>query len=502
MKIVSLLSFLLLGNVLLAQQFHVSFSEQMKLDGDAPLKLGDDYYGLDADTKSQFGYTFKLNKIKYSAKLLKYDRNLKVSKEVKLSDGERVYGPFAPTLREIGDKLYFLYYQLADESEHIKLWLSEVDLSSLSLKTPLELLDIEQKNLGLMQSAEVLTGKNLQFSVSPDKSKLLVLWHAGDGNNIYFSVFGEDFKKLRGGNETIKKESKIVLTNACIDNAANVYACYSNSKQNNSYVLVNRPNANTTELDLNILQGTPVEAFVVATSNASAVKIIGTYKENTGNLAGVFTQTLSTSDLKFGNVVRTAFPQWMVDQFDNDGWGSSKAKSYGLAPYIKMQPFALEDGSVELVGEFRKVVNTEKWSYMLAGGIADVHFKNDGVVFARIPKARVSAGSDIGDSFYPVVYKSQMVLFYNDHESNIKQDITKSALRSDNYKNSVLVAATVSADGAVKREILIDLSNDNYLPVAEDLQKLTSSSVLIPIRKIKGMGKVADDFKWGLVEMK
>jgi hypothetical protein len=499
MKIVPFLLSFLLCNVLFAQQFHVSISEKMKLDGAVPIKVNNNYYGLETDGKSQFGYTFKLNKAKFSAKLLMYDQNLNIGKEVKLSGGDKVYGPFLPVLRKIGEKLYFVYYQLADENGFIQLLISEINLSSLSLKEPVELLKIEQKNLGLMQAAEVLTDHKLIFAASPDNSKLLTAWSSGGGNQVFFSVVGEGFKKVKDGTGIAKKESKINLTNACINNSGTVAICYSNSKENNSYVLVNGSNSNNIELNVTIPQGTPCEAFVFAT--ASEIKIAGTYKENSDNLSGVFTQTLDINDVKLSTPVKTVFPKWLVEQFDNDGWARTKAKDYGLTNYLNITPLILADGSIDLVGEFRRTETTQKWAYRIAGGILDIHFKNDGVVFGRIPKGRVSAGSDIGDSFYPVAFKDQVIIFYNDHESNVKKDITKSPDRSDNYKNSVLVAATISADGTVKREILMDLSSDNYLPVAENLQRLSQSSVLIPVRKIKGMGKVDDDFKWGVIEI-
>ena len=102
----------------------------------------------------------------------------------------------------------------------------------------------------------------------------------------------------------------------------------------------------------------------------------------------------------------------------------------------------------------------------------------------------------------PSLSKNGVIVFYNDHEENVKRDIGKSPLRSDNFKNSVLVAATISPDGSVKREILIDLSSEDYLPVAENLQTISASSVLVPIHRIKGVGKVTDDFKWGLIEIR
>lgn len=501
MKILATLLFLLASSVLLAQQFNVSISENMELDGKPPLKVGDSYFLLDAGGKAQFGYTYKLNKTKFSAKLLKYDKNLKVTKEVKLANGERVYGPFEPMLKIINDKIFFLYYQLG-EDENIKLMSSEVDPLTLALSEPDELIAIEQKNIGLMQAMDLVTSNHLVLTWSTDYSKMLALWSSGINNQIYFSVLDKNLKKIRGASEVIKEETKIEVSNACIDNEGNVFISYNNSKKKSPHILISKLDGKDENLELKIGNGEVYEAFVFRPTTDNAIKIAGTYKESKDNLSGVFSQTLTISNLQLSDANKTAFPQQLVEQFDNDGWATTKSKNYGLSDNLNFIPISLEDGTVDLVGEFRRVEFGTKTSFMIAGDILDIHFKSDGVVFSRIPKARVSAGSDIGDSFFPVPYKSQVIIFYNDHESNVKQDITKSPSRSDNYKNSVLVAASVATDGSIKRDILIDLSREDYLPIAETLQRLSLSSVLIPIRRIKGFGKVTDDFKWGIVDIK
>jgi hypothetical protein len=491
----------LVSNFLFAQKFDVSVSEKMKFDGSSPMKVGNDYFFLKTDTKSQFGYTFKLTKTKYSAKLLKYDKNLNLTKEVELSNGERVYGPFKPMLKKVYDKLCFFYYQLAPGDDNIQLMSSEVDLSTLAPGTPKEILVIEQKNIALQQAMDLMTSNKLVFTASPDNSKILAVWNSGINNQVFFSVLDNDLNVTRLGNETVKGETEIAINNACIDNGGNIFIGYSNTKQTNAHVLMSMSNAKTNAFEIKIENGNARNAFVLSSATDKNIRIVGTYKENKAGITGVYSEILSGPDFQTGTISKTPFPQVLVQQFDDDGWASTKSKNYGLYEQLDLRAFTLSDGSADLAGEFRRVEWGTKSSFMIAGGMLNVHFGKNGVVFSRIPKARVSAGSDVGDSFFPVVYQNQMILFYNDHESNVKQDIAKTPSRSDNYKNSVLVAATMAADGTVKRDILIDLSKDDYLPIAEDLQRLSPSSILVPIHRIRGFGKVDEDFKWGFVEI-
>ena len=482
-----------------AQKFTVSVSEEMKHEGEVPLKVGEEYISFAADMKMQFGFTFKLSKVKFAVTLSKYNSRLQLVKETKLSNGEKAYGPFKPMFKRINNKVYLFYYQPDEEDNHIKLLASEIDLSDLSLKAPDELITIEQKNIGLQQVMDLMSLNKMEFRLSPDGSKLLTLWSSGINNRFFFSVLNSNLKTIRRGDETIKGENSIAIRNACLDNAGNVIVSYQAGKH--ARILVNGPDAKRTEQEVRLGEGSPYEVFVWAPANeGSSIRIAGSYKEGSDWLAGVFSQTMNATNFQLGKPVKTLFPTSLIEQFDNDGWANKKPKKYGLAQ-ISLQPFQLADGSIDLIGEFRRTEMGMRTSFALAGGILNIHFKEEGVLCSRIPKARVSAGSTIGDSYSVFPLGNKMAIFYNDHEANLKQDIGTSPKRSDNYKDDVLVAATITDDGTVKREILIDERREDFLPVAEQLQYLSSSSLLVPIRQIKGFGKVAERFKWGLIDI-
>ena len=119
MKRLLTLLFLLSFTVLSAQEFHVSYSEEMNAeDGINPMPVGDEYIGFNTGTKMQFAYTFKLDKVKYNILLRKYDSKMKMVKELKLSNGEKVYGPFYPYLLKYDNRPFFLYYQLGEKGRN------------------------------------------------------------------------------------------------------------------------------------------------------------------------------------------------------------------------------------------------------------------------------------------------------------------------------------------------------------------------------------------------
>lgn len=259
-------------------------------------------------------------------------------------------------------------------------------------------------------------------------------------------------------------------------------------------MLISYPDAITKIIPIELPGFLPYEAFAVV-SNDNKVQVIGTYRKN--YLIGVFLQSLNSSGESLETVMKTPFPGTLISQFKSDGWAGSD----GLDATIHFYPFILDDGSLDLVGEFRKVESGTKMSFMYSGSILNIRIREDNAVFSRIPKQRISGYTTSGDSFFPFPYQDRMIILYNDHISGLERDINKNPLRWNGF-NSILVAATIDADGVVKREQLIDESKEDYLPVIENIQRLSLSSALVPLRKVNGYGKLKGGFKWGLLEIK
>jgi hypothetical protein len=48
-------------------------------------------------------------------------------------------------------------------------------------------------------------------------------------------------------------------------------------------------------------------------------------------------------------------------------------------------------------------------------------------------------------------------------------------------------------DGKLQRKNLIDLADENFLPVGEDIIPLSSNLLGVPIPKVKGFGGIAEN---------
>ena len=223
----------------------------------------------------QLFYTFTLNKIKHRIILLKYDMEMKLVKKVKLSDGDKVYGPFPPLLKKINSAAHVFYFQLSDDKENIDIFDIIVSPDQLDISSPKKVLSLEQKNLGvfkLERAFDVLGGYRFIIEQSPDRSKTLVLWCSGRNNKVFYSVLDSAMNILRTKAETIADSDKFILQNVCIDNKGNVYAGY-----NTENILVSPANAETHTLTVQLLNGQAEQVFVSAAHDKDMIYIAGIY---------------------------------------------------------------------------------------------------------------------------------------------------------------------------------------------------------------------------------
>jgi len=231
------------------------------------------------------------------------------------------------------------------------------------------------------------------------------------------------------------------------------------------------------------------------------VNIVGTYFGESELINGVYIVSLNTSDFKLSKIKQTIVPEALVSQLDKDGWAYTKKNKYGLLG-IGMQAYSLEDGSIDMIGMFSKRDMGTRAAFYTAGDILAVHFGKGDPVFTRVPKYRVSAGTTVGDAYYVFPFKNSTIIFYDDSENNLANDINQTPKSSSDYNNNVLVAATIPGDGTVKREIILNEKKEHYLALTDAMRVQSPSTLLVPLSKIFGLGGMSKYFKWATIEIK
>ena len=512
-----------------AQDFDIAFYPGMKNIDPSLVKYRGAFYSYEIDMQGISGFSANLKRSMHNITLKRYDATLTEKKSTKIKSQEKEFGPLPPALKVVNDKLYLLYYKMNDKSNVI-LYVAAVDTSTLELSPATELLIIDEDKKYLefymrsvsfdnpnlyvyssnFASSPTQLSKTFFFESSPDGNSYLVTWTSSWNNKFFFSVFNKDMKRIRTGKEILPNEYSLTFANACVDNNSNAYFSYSYSKKGKPFseILINKKGGASEIKSITIPDADPYGAYIAVDKQNAKLLICGAYKNGADYLAGVYILSLNTDNLGMSNVSKTPFPQALVEILDEEGWGNKR--KLGLSDGLVLEANILDNGVVNLTGEFRRSVDRRpydlsekaKASFVIAGSILNARFNGTAAIFSRIPKVRVSAGSTFGDSYRVFGYKNSLIIFYNDHLSNLKLDISKPPVRSDNYKNSVMAAAIIDSNGLVKREMVIDKSDEDYLASVESMQEMIQGNYFLAMRRIKGLGGVTSDMKWASLTVK
>ncbi|SEW26911.1 hypothetical protein SAMN05428988_3808 [Chitinophaga sp. YR573] len=449
---------------------------------------GRGYIGIKKEDKNVSGMNW--NKYRMTVTLIQYDKDLKVTKENKLSGGDNAYSSIIySSLEKIGDKIWFIYVEPAEKNNIGNIMAVEVNPLTLEVSSPKVL--AASKSMGLsLPLMNGLAAKKVLFKYSPDRKKVLLFVGAGK-EQFYLSRLDEQLNVVWGKNETIAEITDKEIQSEIIDNAGIVYLSYVGKVKTIADIVIFKQTGTPLHKTLTIENAWPAEVLLLPSKQSDSIYIAGTYFDQTDNLAGVFKSNITTTGFKLAVAKKSPFPSGIVEQFANDGWGSTKGKKYGIYPQFSSQLVETGEG-ISMVAEFRSEDMTSKAAYKFAGGILNIYFDNKQTSFSRIPKYRVSAGSTMGDSYFAFSSKGKTIIFYNDNEENLNRDIALKPLGSSVYKNAVLVGAVIEADGTVKRTKVIDLKDQNFMGLVEDMKVISPSVVQIPVQKIKSLGGAGD----------
>ncbi len=475
------------------------FSSDRAENYENTVRIGNEYLEMEVgDAKMQLAFTFKLHKTKHSVSLYRYDNNMRLLKKTELFNGEKKFGPMPTKLISINYKPYMVYCLLQEEGP-AKLLVAEIDMATLNIRESKELLELDVKNVGLLKAMSFMKSLNLSLKTSPDYTKLLWFWSSGTNNSYQYTVMDYELNVLRKKIETVAQVKRITIQSSAIDNDGNVICSYRANPDKDVYLqrIAISSAQKTKTIDLIVPDVKLYQSIVVPSFKGELIHVAGTFTTDENHLKGLFYQKLNTSTGQLSKIIVTPFTTELVqhlDKKDDGGWANRKEKKFGV-DRIDFEGFELEDGELALVGEFARTVTTEKNSYLISGSMLSIKFTSGIPTVGYIPKLRRSAGRTIGSSYYAHPYKNQLLIFYNDRAENAALGMMDKFKDSNKYNEVALFAAYMDASGTIQRKVLIDLSNDSYLPVAEAARRFDSNSFLIPVKKVKGLGGIADESK-------
>ncbi|NCU04897.1 MAG: hypothetical protein GXC73_13005 [Chitinophagaceae bacterium] len=478
----------------------VKWTLQEKTD----FKIGDNIIQVEnTGSRMQLGYTAKLSREKHALTLHKINMDGKEIATGKLENGERVFGPSATVPLLFNNKLLLVYFRY--EADTMKLYLSEVDDESLTIKSTQLLYKFAQRNVGLFGmnslSYEIMT------SISPDQKKLLIAYRNSNGQ-MFSSVFSSDLSALRTKISNPLFPEKAEISDVFLENSGNcVFGLSSTLGSEFEHLLakgflVQRIDNSERVIPFNIIGAnfTPEHLRIQPSADFSKLYACGDYSGDR-NMEGVFVVELNTQQFRLSKPFVFAYPEEFKERMYKTGFGTRKKDNYTVMP-VDYQLIEVANGEFALGGYAKTKYEGSSTSgrariTFLAGPVVTIFFDKEfkQANFAMIPRNHTMRSGSAG-IFLP--YQGKLVVLYNDYAKNFDEDLSDASvdrIRINMVKEVALGYAVINKNGKIEQRKLLTegISRMNYFNTM-NFKKLSETHIVIPSAaddKKTDMNKVA-----------
>ncbi|ULQ57590.1 hypothetical protein KJS94_05175 [Flavihumibacter rivuli] len=461
----------------------------------------------------------KLYDLKYKVTLSKFDRDMNRLKEFKLGNGDQKYGPLMPELFLFNKQMILAYFESSNNTS-FDLYLSVVDENDLSLTSPKKICSIQQENLGIMKVESILSGGLVQFTTSPDDSKLLVV-AKGSGNKVQTIILNKNLEQLRqasfqAGLPSFLIES-MVLTN-------DEKTCLTISSDDATRIIAINQEGKKTEMAFNAAGNLkPYYTKAKLARNGNSIIIYSTTSPNDQEVAwcnGLLIAQLDLASFKLSKPNAYEFPVEFIQAIAKQGGGEKIKKEHVLYNF-EPNLLQLDNGTIAITGSpeasstttASSAPNSNNQSHMVAtttvivGPVLVFYPNPNGNTFDHISlprkivysrRARSGSGSiqmvqspsiSISSSGYiSSVRGNEIILLYNDNESNLQRAEGEKTVTTKSAGDLSLAEAFINQDKQLAHRKLVSESQKGrssyYL--GNTVQNSTAA-IVFPIAK-EGQG--------------
>ena len=381
------------------------------------------------------------------------DKNWKKIKEISLANGGNVFSAYYSTLKQVGGKYWFIYLEAGDNSDIGDIKAIDIDPETLETQDAKTIAAGASINQTIKQASQVQDLK-IVFKSSPSQKYSYIFVRTFKGT-FFLSCLNEKLDAVWGRKEAIDELDDDDIHSVEIDNAGNVFVGY--TKKISAYYIIYTITGNTIRRTLN-LDKADAKEIMFSTTKDGSVYVVGSYKQDEDYCVGVYKGKMNLTSYEVNGIVKTEFPESLITQLDADNWTLERNKNLGLSPLYTTEVIEATDGGINMVAEFHRLTGMNE-NYYHAGSIMSVDFGKE-VVFSRIPKYSTTGNITSytangilsnGPYFHEYSHGDEMIFLYFDNPDNLSRDINKDP-KLVNYSNAVLIAATIEANGEVKRQ--------------------------------------------------
>ncbi|MFT3911962.1 MAG: hypothetical protein QM737_21230 [Ferruginibacter sp.] len=492
----TLVSFLFISSFAFSQKITgtISTLADRKISDVELVAIGDKVISIQKATKGRRGVGIDV---------VQYDMGMNEKKRVSLADEKTSYDELCMGIKKFNNKVYVI---TREDKKSANIIAVEVDPQNLTLSAPkiIAATENEGKKYQYLTAFEDHT-PHFEFTISPDGHSAGLAIPAFE--NLFISILDENLNVIWGKSNEFKDYHRIYFEAFSIDNNHNAYFGYFvdyrtklDVKDRYRYAVYT---ADSKVIDQGVdLGGDYVFRMYFVSTKSNGIAVTGGYLDthSESNVHGLFTATLSDkNNFTLTNIARHPFSEALLIRANQERWGTTAKKQYGLIKNFTMEAFELEDGTLDVITEFHGSEPMASVTWRIAGAIMNFHFgKNDSTV-SYIPKIRRGQAT-IGESYHAFPYKNKMIIFYNDNPDNLNNDPSAKTYASDNYSSTVLVAATVNENGTFTRKQAAQ-KEDAFAAMPELMFEVSENSLMIPLQNIKGLGGIKEGLRFATIKI-
>jgi hypothetical protein len=400
---------------------------------------------------------FNLNTVRFAITIKKWDANHKLIKQQPLFNGANESSMFFQPVKKIGNKYWFIYIEPGKKNDLGNMKAVEIDPVTLAIGSSKLLVAGEEMDLDI----SLLSPNDLHWDVnlSPDQKSLLV-FIASHRPAIFLAAFDTDLKKHWQRKEKLPAGDKNVHSSA-IDNNATAYVAYTANKK--AYIVSADRSQLSAVQEIKMEDRKAKEIHVAATKNN--IIVIGSYMDDWEHVEGVIEGRIDPKTQLPGELKLTMFPETFVKQLYLDTWAYEGKKKYGLKRSFETELIPLEDGSINMVGEFRvnmstSIIMKNTYAESKYGSIFNIRFtENDPLVFTRIPRLTflypLSVNMSNPPQYLLKTSADKLTFYYMDNPKNIVRKLDDNPLETP--KTFIYSAATIDAAGKLERRVVTEV---------------------------------------------
>lgn len=517
MKKLNVLFFILLAVQFTIAQLPISEQAEIIWGDELKFKKGDEFSEyLGKDEEKHFlikslkrGYQYEINVFGNDMKLknaviidMKHHGNYKMTYE----------GSYL-----INNKIY-VFSSFPDKKKKInKLYCRAFDKNSLSTG---ELVEVEQ----LPYEKGRFKG-SFGIEVSEDESSLLVYlgkpYEKNTPEKFGFTVLNSELEtQWKKDIELPYTEQFFTIEGYQVNNDGDVYILGQEFKENRKDRIKGKPNykyhilayldngKKIKDYEINLQDKFITDIAYKIAKNGDLI-CSGLYSENgTYSIKGAFYMTIDFDTRKIKNNSIKEFDEEFITQ----GWSDkaiakAKKKEIKKDKAIEMYEYDLSDfvlredgGAVLLAEQFyvRVVTRTYTDSQGNTRTSYDYHYYYKDVIVVNItPKGKIEWATKIDkyqhsvndggyySSYVLQVDGSKLHLIYNERARNYFEKEERKKMKGKDKKARLTIIATVESNGDHKKEILINVSEENTYPVPKFSEQINEKQLLVYTRKMK-----------------